>query len=130
MKLLRIAFIIPLVTACASSGTPLSFERIIEGKSFMRVSSEPDCVAAGGVWRDISEQIAAQDSLFTCILPTTDGGNACSSSSECQSLCELAPGQDVEIGQSASGQCMATYFHGGCRSYVHRGRFATAFCSE
>jgi hypothetical protein len=119
------------LSGCAHSGEQVPFEEIIAGKAFPSVASEADCSAREGSWQDVSEAAAAASgSFYTCIIPTADAGKSCSSSSQCESLCELAPGQDVEIGEPANGQCMATYSYGGCRSYVHRGLLGSAFCSE
>jgi hypothetical protein len=119
------------LAACATGPHHIPFEKVLAGKSFPRISTAADCSQRGGTWEDKSESVAAESGSFhTCLIPTTDSGRSCSSSYQCQGLCELAPSQKLEIGDPAAGRCMATFNYGGCRSYVHRGRLGTVFCSE
>jgi hypothetical protein len=133
MRILRhcIASAALALTACATSTEHVPFERILAGKDFPQAASEAECVSRRGTWQDVSEAVAAgPGTAYACIIPTTDGGQACASSSECQGLCELATERPVRIGDRAEGRCMATYFYGGCRAYVHRGRLGSRMCSE
>lgn len=120
-----------LMTACASTALSPSHEAVFAGKVLPSAASVEDCRAKGGIWRDLSGAVASPPGSFhACIIPTTDGGKACSSATDCQSMCVLAPGQSVHYGDHAEGRCMADYFTGGCRQYVHRGRYAFGLCSE
>lgn len=126
-----LAVVALLIGGCASFGDPTDPETVFSGKTLPTAASEENCLAQSGSWRDMSDAVAARPGTFqTCIIPTTDAGAACSSATDCQSMCVLAPGQKVSYGGRAKGQCMADYFTGGCKQYVHRGRYALAFCSE
>jgi hypothetical protein len=131
MRLLGIGLVLLVVAACASSGQHVPIEKILAGKRFPSAASKAECLDAGGTWEDMSAAVASPPRTFiACIIPTEDAGKVCASSSDCEALCVLAKGQAASLGQPARGECMATYFFGGCHSYVHRGRVGTVFCSE
>ena len=126
-----LAVVVLAIVACASTGESLDYETVFAGKTLLSAKSEQECLAKRGSWRDMSGAVAAPTGTFyTCIIPTTDAGNSCSSAADCQSMCVLRPGQDVSYGDPAAGQCMADYFTGGCKHYVHKGRYALGHCSE
>jgi hypothetical protein len=72
------------------------------------------CEAAEGMWA--AHFIQGNES---CILPTSDAGAACASSSECESRC-LAPGRCAEWKP----------LPGGCYAFVEKGAIQPELCID
>ena len=70
-----VLLLLPLLTTCNEQG----LEPAGEGKV---VSQEAACVADGGTWGE-----AGASGLMICYRPTRDGGEACTSGSDCQGFC-------------------------------------------
>lgn len=82
------------------------------------------CEAENGIWKK-----AGRIQFFTCILPTTDAGKACSDKSQCQVAC-VAQGKKIQTGASAIGQCHNSTDQFGCRTYVRNGKAEPTLCVD
>jgi hypothetical protein len=87
------------------------------------------CVNKGG-----SVKIAGLSGNQTCALPLADAGKQCTSSSQCLGDClldEARPGQrSIGAGAMVVGQCQATDYGFGCRTFVENGRVAQRMCID
>ncbi|HET7544441.1 MAG TPA: hypothetical protein VFK05_31435 [Polyangiaceae bacterium] len=63
-----------------------------------------------------------------CFRKTSDGGQACTDDSQCQSACVTDP--DLPVGKSAQGTCHRLAHVMGCENHVRAGRASGALCVE
>ncbi|NKF24114.1 hypothetical protein G7Y82_17515 [Solimonas sp. C16B3] len=97
MRVLAVIVAALFVSACADRRTVATVEKPSIPQS------EAECDARGGNWTTLG--IAYPGKPKVCDLKTTDAGNVCSDSSECQGSCR-AP-EHVAVGLEASGTCSA-----------------------
>ncbi len=101
----------------------LAVPAIAESHWGPRISGAAECQSANGTWGVVGESSEPR-----CIVPTTDGALSCSDHAQCQGLC---PADWVTgLGEKAVGQCAATYYEIGCRSWVYGGRVGQRVCLE
>jgi hypothetical protein len=89
------------------------------------------CESSGGSWGPIglSETLA-------CVMPTADGGQECSDSSECQGACvaELTQDEYATLGKGTpiykKGKCTFSTSPVGCRAYVINGKVDSMLCVD
>ena len=73
------------------------------------IDTEEECVAAGGWWHGTIE---GRGRLTGCTLPTKDAGKPCATSSDCESVCLEAFGEEKD--PSAPGRCFGWSQYKGC----------------
>lgn len=94
------------------------------GKSGPVVTSRAQCLALKGTWRKVGVQ-----QLEACDVPTHDGGKACRSSDECESLC--VANADADPAGPVQGHCYASFLTAGtCLSEVSDSRLVRAQCAD
>lgn len=90
-----------------------------------------ECLAQGGAWGAFGLLIQEQ-----CNLPTSDAGNSCLDSEECQGACiaELTPGQQARVtgGQpvEVTGTCSKQTLNFGCYPFVKQGFVRGILCVD
>jgi hypothetical protein len=81
-----------------------------------------ECMAKGGDVELVS--ITAEG----CVVPTTDGGEACSDSSQCQGAC-IAPFA-AKTGAVVAGTCATKIGEGGCINVLIHGKASGEACFD
>lgn len=79
-----------------------------------------DCLASGGRWEVLGFSGPG------CNLPTSDGGQACQDSEDCESVCLADPKlvmTDDDPGEEQAGFCSPWKENFGCQVWVEEGRF-------
>lgn len=85
---------------------------------------QAECHAHHGEWK-----IMGLRQFIHCTRPTRDGGQQCTSSTECENRC-LYVGPTAKIGSPATGQCAASNQGFGCFHLVHDGKYAGRLCAD
>lgn len=102
------------------------------GKKIKLPKNKDDCLKANGVWKKLGP-----DPFETCNIKSTDRGNICHDSSECQGMCQVDLTKD-ELSQGMSGklflnkkngQCSAWIVELGCRGIMKEGK-AQVICMD
>jgi hypothetical protein len=83
------------------------------------------CQLAGGVMKPVGRR-----QLLQCVLSYADAGKSCSSGSQCEGDCRVAPGVEAVPGQAVVGQCQATSDRFGCSTRVEEGRAEATICID
>jgi len=93
-----------------------------------KIHSKAECLAVGGKWgwNGIPRGYEPDDKEGFCILATQDAGKPCSSSRECQGMCEAT--QDSAT--TKKGVCTSSNFTAGCRSWVEGGIPSPVLCAD
>jgi hypothetical protein len=82
------------------------------------------CEAENGIWKK-----AGRIQSFSCTLPTTDAGKACTNKNQCQVAC-VAQGKNIQSGTNVVGRCHNSTDQFGCRTYVRNGKAEPALCID
>jgi hypothetical protein len=97
-----------------------------------RLQDQASCEALGGRWGQIG--LAPREA---CNLPTTDAGETCSDSDECESLClaDLTEEQKSQVNRGdlwlrTTGQCAAWQSLAGCLAPVENGVVSSILCID
>ena len=97
--------------------------RTIDGKQFVEsIPENKECEMSGGLWGLWSN---ALDSAEQCNPPTTDQGEECTDSSQCQSYCQAK--ENSEINSNDSGNCHGFEF-AICMQEVNNGMVQPEWC--
>jgi len=86
--------------------------------------NESECLAKGGHWASIG----LPGTPARCDLKATDGGKACTDSSQCQGEC-MAPDGASE-GRRADGICSEYILNFGCTRRIEGGRVGAEICAD
>lgn len=113
-RILAPLYLAALLTACS-----VPAERGAGGASPATASR---CQERGGEWKAMGRAGVEQ-----CVLPTADGGKACTDNAQCEGVC-LAP-EGATDGSRATGTCSANNDVFGCRQHVSRGT-VVAICVD
>jgi|GEM_PF-3439659 len=93
--------------------------------------TEADCDAQGGEWGFFGDTIVRR-----CNVKTSDGGNVCSDSAECQGDCvatlSVRDKETLSAGQALfmEGQCSAQTLSLGCNYFVRQGQVKGLLCVD
>ena len=82
------------------------------GKKIKLPKNIGDCLKAGGVWKKLGP-----DPFETCNIKTTDRGNICHDSSECQGMCQVDLTKE-ELSQGMRGKLFTDKKRGVCSVWV------------
>jgi hypothetical protein len=85
-------------------------------------STEEECTAAGGRWIQ-----TMKGDRYYCVLPTSDGGEPCTDSDQCESWCE-APA-DAQSGDQVTGTCSEWQGGASCVREVVDGKAQPQVCA-
>lgn len=86
------------------------------------VATESACRERGGEWKALGMADIEQ-----CVLPTPDGGKACTDNAQCEGVC-MAP-EGATDGARATGTCSVDNDVFGCRQHVSQGT-VVAICVD
>lgn len=103
------ALIILALAACSALPEPLFVTPQPTAGAVVLPTNEQDCLDQGGTW---GPQGLAQ--MDMCDLPTTDAGQPCTDSSQCQGLC-------LASDNPTTGTCSPRTLNFGCRDIIEDG---------
>jgi hypothetical protein len=88
------------------------------------IASEKLCKKHSGQWERIGKQ-----QKESCVLPASDAGKSCQSSSDCEVAC-VALNEPVAPGTATAGVCLESTNLFGCRTYVSGGTAEPTLCVD
>lgn len=88
------------------------------------IASEKVCEKHSGQWKRIGKQ-----QKESCVLPASDAGKSCQSSSDCEVAC-VALNEPVAPGTATAGVCLESTNLFGCRTYVSGGTAEPTLCVD
>jgi hypothetical protein len=65
-----------------------------------------------------------------CIIPTSDGGKACTGNADCEDTCLFTGSTTVACEERTSGTCSGTFGHFGCQCAGSESGTPAIFCAE
>lgn len=88
------------------------------------IASEKVCEKHSGQWKRIGKQ-----QKKSCVLPASDAGKSCQSSSDCEVAC-VALNEPIAPGTATAGVCLESTNLFGCRTYVSGGTAEPTLCVD
>ena len=87
------------------------------------IPDQQHCEEHGGSW-----QAVGRLQKLSCVLPTSDAGQACSSHSDCELQCIAS--KQLPMGMNTQGQCQSQTPLFGCRTEVDAGLTQATLCVD
>ena len=107
--MIRTLVLLTLLFVSSASLESAEEEQVPPALPYAIINTPEECRAAGGWWHGTIE---GRGRLTGCSLPTKDAGKPCATSSDCESVCLEAFGEEKD--PSAPGRCFGWSQYKGC----------------